>query len=158
MASDLIKAADDARRLLRGFKAFAEVAEALEVAGQAEQRKLEAETQLAAIQPQIEVAKTDVLIAKGKAKQITADAEEKATKLVAAAEVSATQIVVRAEAEAAGAVKATDNAVLQAKESARAAREAYSQALHDRDALLKECEAHEVRLAKAQASIAKLLG
>ena len=158
MASDLIKAADDARRLLRGFTALAQVAEALEQVGQLEQRGVEAQARLDALLPQIEVAKTDVLVAKGKAKQITADAEEKATKLVAAAEVSATKTVVKAEDEAQAKQMLAERSLAQAADREAAALASAARALETRDALLKECEALEVRLAKAQASVAKLLG
>lgn len=158
MATDLIKAADDARRLLRGFKAFAEVAEALEAAGQAEQRKLEAETQLGAIKPQIEAAKTDVLVAKNKAKEIVSLAEEQAAKRITAAEIKAQQIVTEAHSKAIDIVVAAEVTANNAMVASKKAVEATEKAAAERDALLKECQTLEARLAKAQASIAKLLG
>lgn len=158
MAIDMTKAADDARRLLRGFKAFAEVAEALEAAGQAEQRKLEAEVQLGALRPQIEAAKTDVLVAKAKAKEIVSLAEEQAAKRITAAEINAAQIVAEAKRKAVDIVAAADVVANNAALASRKAVEATEKAATERDALLKECQTLEARLAKAQASIAKLLG
>ena len=158
MSNDLIKAADDARRLLRGFKAFAEVADALEAVGQLELRAKEAANILAGLQVQVAAAQTDVSIAKVEASEIVADAKSAAGKLVAKAEVKASEILGAAQTAAKDVeAKATDLVANRLAESVSAAA-ARDSALVKSDALVKECEALEARLAKAQASVAKLLG
>ena len=158
MATDLMKAADDARRILKGFKAFAEVADALEAAGQVEQRTVEAQRVLAEIQPQVAAARAEIDKAQAEAKQVLADAKAQADKLVAKAEDRASEILAAAQAEASQALTDADQLVAERKGAAVSAAAARDTALVKRDALLKECNELEARLAKAQASIAKLLG
>jgi hypothetical protein len=158
MSTNLIKAADDARRILKGFKAFAEVADALEAAGQAELRAAEAGKLLADLQPKIDAAKVEVVEAKVQAAGHVEAAKQHAADCVFVAKSEADGILRKAQA-AAEALEITASDLLTKRKaeavSAMAERDA---ALVKRDALAKECEALEARLAKAQASVAKLLG
>ena len=156
--SELIKAADDARRLLRGFKAFEEVATALELAGVAEQRTAEADAKLAGLQAQINQAQADL-------ERITADgaaakaaAEDRAREIVQGAIATGEQV--RAEAQAsAQAVKAEADAYLAAKSAEVDALVATQrQAEEARDALAAEVKDLEARAEKARAYLAKLAG
>ena len=158
MSTDLIKAADDARRLLRGFGALSQVAEALEAVGQLELRAKEATNILAGLQVQVADAQAALAEHKAAAKHHIESTRDQAGKLTAKAEVKASEILGAAQTEA-KAFETTANELVTARQaeavSAAAARDS---ALVKRDALLKECEALEARLAKAQASVAKLLG
>jgi DNA polymerase I-like protein with 3'-5' exonuclease and polymerase domains len=156
--SDLFKAAADARLLLKGFKAFAEVAEALEAAGQIEQRTVEATKLLAELQPAVEAAKAEVARAKGAAAQHVDRAKEQASKVIADAEAKAADVVTRLAEQVKLAEAAANDTLAERKSAAVVAMAERDGALVNRNALLKECEALEARLAKAQASIAKLLG
>jgi hypothetical protein len=156
--TDLIKAADDARRILKGFKAFAEVADALEAAGKIEQRTAEAQRVLAEVLPKIDAAQAAVV-----------EAQAKAASLAAAAHADANRIVDVARAEAEGIVKTAwdehgrvtslgqtqkakyDDAVGKLKAK-------FDEIVGKRDALEAECNALEQRLAEARAQVSKLLG
>ena len=155
--SNLLKAADDARRLLRGFSALADVAAALEQVGQLEQRSTEATAILAGLQVQVADAQAALVTAKADASQHWAKAKQQAADTIAKAEVKVSDILGSAE-RAAKAVETTANELVSARQaeavSAMAARDS---ALVKRDTLAKECEALEARLAKAQTAINKLL-
>lgn len=156
--TNLIKAAHDARLLLKGFKAFADVADALEAAGQLEQRTAEAESQLAALLPKIADARAEVAAAEEQAANTVALASQQAAGLVAKAEVKASEMLAAAQAQAAEKVAAADKLVAERQAAAVSAAAERDSALVKRNALDKECSELETRLAKAQASIAKLLG
>lgn len=158
MSNDLIKTADDARRLLRGFKAIDELVDAFEDVGKLEQRKDEAEKALASLQPELvaarqslSTAQAEVKSEQSKAKAVIADAKEQADEIVKAAGVKALEI----EAKAQGVLADAKN---QAAAVALAAQGEAAQAQTLRDELLAECTALEARIGKAQAQIAKLLG
>lgn len=97
--NELLKAADDAKRLLSGFKAIATVADAFEKVGQLQQAKTEAESSLATLQAAITQAKTEVAHAKTKASDLVAKGEAKADELLRAAEDAAKQMLDDAEAK-----------------------------------------------------------
>lgn len=63
MTTNFIQAAEDARRLLRGFQAFAEVAAALDAANTAVQAKSEAEAALASLQEPLATARAELAAA-----------------------------------------------------------------------------------------------
>lgn len=154
----LIKAADDARRFLRGFKAFEEVAAALEHVGTLEQRAAEARQVLAELQPQIEAAKAEAASAEVKAASIIGDAQIHAEQIKVAAAAKAEALVADADTKA-------QNIVLQAQadktkaEDARAAATAETaEVLTKRDKLLIEVKDLEARADKARAYLAKLAG
>lgn len=156
--TDLIKAADDARRILKGFKAFAEVADALEAAGQIEQRTIEAQRVLADLQPKIEAAKVAIADAEEQASNTLALASQQASGLVAKAEVKASEILGAAQTKADSLTAAADRLVAQRQAEATSAAAARDSALVQRNAQAKECDELEARLAKAKAGIAKMLG
>jgi hypothetical protein len=157
-STDLMKSADDARRLLRGFKAFEEVAASLDAAGQAVQAKEEAERLLASLAPQIAAAESALSQAQDAAKTV----REAAAEVADAARGVAVETTAAAKAEAvkivADARAAADAVVEERKAAGLQAMSERDGALVKRDALLKECVELEARLAKAQASVAKLLG
>ena len=92
-ATEMIKGADDARRLLRGFKALDELAVLLDSAGAAVQAKDEADIALAGLREQIAVRHVEleqagvaVLTAKEDAKGIVANAKAAASDILTNAE------------------------------------------------------------------------
>ena len=158
MATDLIKAADDARRLLRGFKAFAEVAEALDATGQLELRAAEATRTLAALSGQLVTAQADIAAAKAEASAARAAVKVDTAKVLARANAEAGEIQDAARAAVRALEVAAQAEVVKAKDAARLAKVAEIDAVGKRNALLAECEALEARLAETKAAVAKLLG
>lgn len=156
MATDLIKAADDARRILKGFKAFAEVADALDAAGQIEQRTAEAQRVLADLQPKIEAAKAAVADAEEQASNTLAVASQQAAGLVDSAKVKADRIVSDAQARADRVNATADTVAINAGLTSKKVVEEVKEALAQRNALAKECDELEARLAKAKAYLATL--
>jgi colicin import membrane protein len=156
--SDFLKAADDARRLLRGFKAFEEVAAALEMAGIAQQTKAEAESKLAFLLTKIETAKVEAEEQAGKNAETVAAASKRAEEIVAAAGAKAVAIVADAQTKAAN---ETQKAVADRKAAEDARAAAFAEAaevMTKRDALLAEVSDLEKRVDKARAYLAKLAG
>lgn len=158
MSNELIQAADDARRLLRGFAAIETVAAAFENVGQLEQRKEEVETLLKKLGDEVKDA-TDTFratiekaeIANAEAKRMTADAKTVADGIKSSAEAQAESLVSDAMAAVREAQEAKDNATTLAE-------------IHlgeievQRNVLLAEVEALEARAAEAKAYLAKLSG
>ncbi len=156
--SDFLKAADDARRLLRGFKAFEEVAAALEMAGIAQQTKAEAESKLAFLLTKIETAKVEAEEQAGKNAAAIAAAEQRAADIVAAAGAKALTIVADAQAEAAETAAIVSREKLAAEERLAADVAAAAAAQIQRDELAAEVKDLEARAEKARAYLAKLAG
>lgn len=157
MSNEYIQATDDARRLLRGFKAFEEVARALELAGTAQQAQSEAEKALAGLNAQIEAAKVEQAEAKAAAK----DAKAKAADAMAESKEKANGIVAEAQAQA-DAIKAESQAMLErANAEAEAivtrATNAASVVRSQRDALDAEVNELQGKLDNLQAQIKKML-
>lgn len=154
--SDYLKAADEARKILRGFKAFEEVATALELAGTSVQAKAEAEAALVVLRSDIATAVRDVADAKAEAERArvaankaTADAKTAADGIVAGARSKADAIVSAAEALAeskaeTGQLAQADADTLLALTGAKA------------DALLAEVKDLEARAENARAYLTKL--
>lgn len=154
--TDFLKAADDARTLLRGFDAVKTLADAFEQVGTLQQAKAEAEAALAALTPKVEESIRQVAMAEGnmraaelEAKQIVASAKEQALDIVndarRKAEDAAAMEVAKARLVEQGAVDMVNNA--QAKVDAL---------VEQRDNVAKEVEALEARVAEAKAFLAKL--
>lgn len=158
MSNDFLKAADDARRLLRGFKAFEEVAAALEAAGIAEQSKTEAlkdveslRVQIASEKAELAAAKKDAAEARAKAKELIEQAELKAAALLEHTQQKAIAAAekVRCEADAYLAAKTAEvDAVVNQQRKAEACV----------DRLSVEVKELEARVEKARAYLAKLAG
>lgn len=155
---DILKAAEDARRLLRGFKAFQEVADALEAAGTAVQSKAEAEAALVAARADIDAAKAEL----SGAKKDIADAKAKAKELREKAEADAAAIVSLAKEQAASIVEAAKVGAQEHWQDKKASADLAVQAAKDaqarRDELQGEVKALEDRLAELRAAAAKIAG
>lgn len=158
MSNALIKAADDARRLLRGFRAFEEVAQALELAGTAEQSRVEAEAAIAKLRPELEKLQAEI----GEAHKVLTETKAKSEQLSAAARLQADEIV-RAAREHAKELQANaDQYVREALAAADAkVAEADGQVLvaqAKRDDLAGEVKDLEAKIEKLRAQAAKILG
>jgi hypothetical protein len=153
-----LQAADEARRLLRGFRAFEEVAQALDAAGLIEQRTAESQRVLAELQPQIESARKALADAEAHA----GNAAAKASTLVNEATANAAEITRAARVEAQRLADATEAAAKeredQATKKVKQADVKTAEAAKARDAIATEVKGLETRLAAAKASAAKLLG
>lgn len=154
----LIKAADDARRLLRGFKAFEEVAAALEAVGTLEQRAAEANKVLADLAPQIEAGKAEVAAAYAKADAIVLDAKADAEKVAGVAGAKAMTLVADAETKAQDILLEAEGIKVRAEEVRAVAHAEAAEALTKRDKLAAEVKDLEARAEKARNYIAKLAG
>ena len=154
----LIKAADDARRLLRGFKAFEEVAAALEQVGTLEQRAAEAKQVLADLGPKIDAAKAEVIDSQAKAAQILAAAKTQAEAIAGAAGAKAQAIVADAETRAQNIVFDAEGVKVRAEELRAVAHAEAAKGLEMRDRLAAEVKDLEARAEKARAYLAKLAG
>jgi hypothetical protein len=154
----LIKAADDARRLLRGFKAFEEVAAALEAAGTIEVRVAEAQKLLADLGPQIDAAKGDLAEVQAQAVQIRTAAKEKAEIIAGTAGAKALTLMADAEAKAQEIVLEAEGIKVRAEEVRAVAHKEAADALGKRDLLAAEVKDLEARAEKARNYIAKLAG
>lgn len=156
--SDLIKSAEAARKFLKGFKAFEEVAHALDAAGVAEQRRVEAEAALPRLQAEREQLIEDIRCARARFDTETVAANNVKAEAVAAA------AAIKKEAEDAAAKlreDAGENAraiAKQCEEHVTAADKKVAEAAQKAKALDAECDALEAKLAKLRAQAAKLLG
>lgn len=156
--NEFLQAADDARRLLAGFKAVAVVADAFEHAGRVIQARDEAVTTLAETAKQVGQAKDELesLRTQGLAAIDAANAEatritEQSAAMLRDAEAKAESIVreAREAGEVALAVAAEGVHQLQADAEA---------ACKQRDAALTALAEAEGKLAAAREQIVKLLG
>ena len=154
--TDFLKAADDARTLLRGFDAVKTLADAFEQAGSIQQAQAEAQAALDALTPKVEAAaavvaqtEANMRAAELEAKQIVADAKAQAVDLVNAAR----RNIEQSEAELA--LKKTA-AELGCADMVNAAQAKFDALVEQRDNVAKEVEALEARVAEAKAFLAKL--
>lgn len=157
-ATDMIKGADDARRLLRGFKALDDLAVLLDSAGAAVQAKEEADIalaglreQIAALHVELEQAGAAVLAAKDDAKGIVANAKAAASDIVTNAERDA---AAKMDDAAAGAIARLAGYHAEIEKSL-ATLEALKKDAAD---VAGEVQALEARAEKARTYIAKLAG
>lgn len=157
MATDFQKTADNARQLLRGFKAVSELADAFENAGSVVQASAEAQRTLDKLRPQVEELQSAVARAKSDAKHLADAAKVKAGALLDTAQATAEAIVQQAEAEAKRVVDEANtaaDAASQAADKAHAELEAASQA---KQLAEQELASIEARIAKAKAAMVQLL-
>jgi len=158
MSNELISAADEARRLLRGFKAFEEVAQALELAGTAVQAHAEANAAIDALKPQIEAAKAELV----KIKSATKAEHDKAQKTIEAATRQSDLVVKEAQSKAEDCLAAARltlaNAKVEADELTAAAADVLERANEARDAVAAETEQLQAKLDTLKAQAAVLLG
>jgi colicin import membrane protein len=158
MSNEFIQAADEARRLLRGFKSFDEVAQALELTGNVVQARAEAEAALEALKPQIETAKTELAEIKAQAKA----AKAKSADAVEASERQADRVLASAQGKAddlmAAAAQAMAKAKADAADLAMAGAAALAKAIEARDAVAAETTALQAKLDTLKAQATALLG
>lgn len=156
--SNLKQSADDARRLLRGFKAFEEVATALDNAATLEQRESELKTSIEALSKkrdrlysQTNQAEAELSVARGMAKETLDKAKADADVIVGQAIRQAADLTSQAKNEASTIVSAAQAA---ADTLSRQATEVAAV----RDKLAAEVKDLEARAEKAQAYLKKLAG
>jgi len=158
MSNELIQAADDARRLLRGFAAIETVAKAFEEVGQLEQRKAESESILNALAADVAATRAELQSSieqieqiRAEAKRTTADAKTVADGILKSADMKAEAIVSDANAAASATQEAADN--VKALADAHIANLAAA-----RDAIMAETTALEERATAAREYLANLKG
>lgn len=157
MSNEFMKAADDARRLLRGFKAVEEVANAFELAGTVMQAQAEALAALDALKPQIEAAKAELANVKSAAKaehikslKALGDSKSQADLVLKAAQDKADDLLSAAKLTLA-------HAKTEADELTAAAAEALELSRKTRDAVAEETIALQAKLDDLKATAARLL-
>ena len=131
MANEFLSAADDVRRLLRGFAGAQAAADAFEKVGSLQQAGDEAAARLAKLQPQIAAAQAE--LAALRAEKDVVHADQRASELLADAQARAAAATAQAQSEV---------------EQARA----------QRDALVAEVADLERRVAAIKANAAQSLG
>lgn len=155
--NEYLKAADDAKRLLAGFKAVATVADAFEKVGQLQQAGGEAQATLTQARGELIAAKTELDSAKAKAQETRTNADElmrKTESHVAMLKDEATKEAAAVVASAKEQAKATRD---QLQMDCDAANQAVSDAQAKRDALNAEVNLLENKLDTLKAQAAKLL-
>lgn len=156
--SELLKAADDARRLLAGFAGLQTVADALEKAGRLEQAQAEADKTLLQLRADIDQAKKELADATAESARIKKDAKTVADTLTAEAKTKADTLIEATNQRVASIMSDVDLQVANAKSHLAEAESQAVIAQEKRDALLLEAKDLESRIAKARAQAAKLLG
>jgi predicted nucleic acid-binding Zn-ribbon protein len=151
---NLIQAADEVRKMLRGFKAIDMVATALEQAGSVQNAVKESESALAKLRAEIAVAGEEFIAAT----TAVASAKEDAKKIKADAVAKADDKIAKAGNDAAAILASADSAVAEANEKVSIA-EARIALLNDgvRNATV-ELEAIEKKIAAAKKQVATILG
>ena len=158
MSNKFIRAADDARRLLQGFKAVQEVADAFELAGTVMQAQAEAQTALDALKPQLEAARAELTNVKSAAKaehvkslKALGESKSQADLVIKAAQDKADDLLSAARLTLA-------HAKTEADEIQAAAAEALELSRKARDAVAEEIVALQAKLDELKATAARLLG
>lgn len=153
-----LKAADDVRRLLRGFAGLAEAAEAFEQVGQLEQARDEAQAALTTLRAEIDEAHTNL----ARVQDATSAARQVGEDFMAQGQANAERIVTAAKSEAERIAREANAAADEMHELAKKARDAAlaerDEALAKRDAAVAELAETEGKLDKARKQITKLLG
>jgi chromosome segregation ATPase len=151
---NLTQAADEVRKILRGFKAVEQVSAALESVGSIQNAGKEAEATLNGLKAEIQkaqeeltLAKAEILSAKEEAKKVAAAAKEKADARIEKATKDAAELVAKASEEAAS-----------VSEKANAEKLDLDKVLTARDAAQRELDDLETKIAKVKAQAAKLAG
>lgn len=156
--TDYVKAAADARQLLRGFRAFADLAEAFDSVGQAIATKAEAEKVTEDLKKDIAKAQAELVAAKDAAKKELAEAKAKADASGRTAEKRAADMIAGADRLAADTKARAEALLAEANARVAVARREADEALAARDAAQRELAEIEGRIVKAKAQIQKLLG
>jgi len=152
--SDLIAAANEVRKILKGFKAIEEVSDALERVGSIENAGKEADKYLALVKDGISIATADL----EKANASVAEAKDQAKKVAADAKTKAEARISKAEEEAALILStAKDKETSSAKKVAKLETEMSDKAAAI-VALTTELAEVEAKVTKAKTYLAKLAG
>lgn len=156
--SKYLKAADDAKKLVKMFEALGEVAEGLEVLGKLEQTESESNARIAKARKDAEALEAKNADAAAVAEKVMADAKQAAQNLndeanatIESANEKAIRIVEDARSEASKIKRDSDELVKKANAKVSDANDAFV-------AKQTELMAAESKLAKAQEQINKLLG
>lgn len=156
--TNLLKAADDARRLLRGFKAFEEVANALDTAASLEQRVAEINAAIPGLTAQrdaltVEVAELQARAEKTKqeAKDIAASAKDAAAGILLDAKTKAEEVETGLKAS-------REQVNTNINEMVAAWNTQLTELTAKHEAATKEVKDLETRAEKAKAYLAKLAG
>lgn len=157
MSNSNLKAADDARRLLRGFAGIAEVADAFERVGSLQQAESECTASLAKLRDELTATHNAIEAAELEALRVRAEAEREAEQAAAAASAKAMALVADAQTQAVNIELAAEGIKAQAQALLAAAQAETQQATAKRDALEAECAELDKRAAKARAYLAKLV-
>lgn len=155
---DYAKYATDARQLLRGFRAFDELAQAFESVANAIAAKDEAEKRAADLNAEILAAQQTLAALKAEAKQEQAAAKAKADAVLQLAEKRAADLISGAEKMVEDAKSGAEAVMAEATAKVAIAKRDAVEAEVRRDAAQRELADVESRMAKAQAQIKKLLG
>lgn len=158
MSNEYLKAADDAKRLLAGFKAVADVAEAFEKVGSLVQAEKEAQKSLAELRPELDKVKQQIADGKAKAAELVAAAEKRAEQVVADGQAQADALIASAKASAEKTQAEAGEYLARAKETVEVTNAEVAEAQAKRDGLATECQLLEGKLEKLKAQAAKLLG
>lgn len=158
MNTNYLQAADDALRLLKGFAAIKEVADAFAEVGQLQQAATEAQAVLDTIKPQLAQAIADrdealaaITPAQEQAKAIIADAQDVAERLVEAAQGKREDERAKADLYCAEVVAAASAKVTEADEALAAKRAELA-------AMAQEASDIEARIERAKSKMQELLG
>jgi DNA-binding helix-hairpin-helix protein with protein kinase domain len=156
--TDYVKAAADARQLLRGFRAFEDLAQAFESVGQMLAHKAEAEAALGRLQGEVTKAQLELAAAQDQAKAELVSARIKAEDIVAKAEKRAADLIAAEEARAVEIAAAAAEKAHAIHEAAKQAKAEQLQAEVARDAAQRELTELESGIKKSRNQLAKLLG
>ena len=156
--SQLMKAADECRKLLRGFQAFEEVASALERVGSIEQAQKEAEKAIASLNKQIADAKDDLVRIQAENAEAKAKAKVDIEKRLEEASAEALDIVFKAKAEAKNVIEDAQLKINQAQTDVEKLRAEASALEVRKQTAQTEFDAISANLEKVKAQAAKLLG
>lgn len=158
MSNDVLQAADEARRFLRGFAAIEQVATVFEKAGSIIQAIDENEKSLARLQGQVVTAQSTLADLQGEADRVMAKAKDGATAIIDDAKKEALDTRARAK-------KAADDITAKIQEASDAAEFKVADLTVRADELDTRIKAANAELqdilkrtAEAKAQVAKLLG
>lgn len=154
---DLQKTADDARKLLRGFKAIEDLAKAFEDTASLVQAASEAQRTLDKLRADIGSAQDQLEQARAASNAAVKDAKEQAARLLAEARADAKAVRESAAEAAKRATAAADKKVKEAEDAATAAQAEGVRAVEAKLVAERELAGLEERIAKARATIAELL-
>lgn len=151
----LTQAADEVRKMLRGFRAVEQVAAALDRAGSIENSVRESEAALASVRAQVSAAQaeletknSEIAAAQNKAKALVAEAEQKAKRVVEVAGEQAESIKAAAKSEADAAAE-RHSAILRDIDAANIELNGKRESLADIENRLAAARTERDRLLKA---------